>query len=155
VHLKVKNPTYIRVQLRLSVRFRQGYNPEYYRETLNQDLQRFLAPWAYDQSADIFFGGDINTSLVINFVEERPYVDYVAGIKVFTSQGGEIPKEYIGPGVPFPPDAILVSDRSHVIDLIKQEAFDMQYFTGINYMKIELDFQVASVKSSVQPNQEG
>ena len=34
----------------------------------------------------IVFGGEINTSLIVNFVEERPYVDYVAGIKLFNKE---------------------------------------------------------------------
>lgn len=144
--LKVKNPTYVRIRVRLSVRFREGYNPGYYQDALNRELQRYLAPWAYDQSADIFFGGTINTSLIINFVEERPYIDYVAGLKIFTSLDGKeftlYDPEAAETKAVLAPDAILVSDRSHVIDLITAEGYDEEFFTGINYMKIELDFQV-------------
>ena len=145
--LKVKNPTYVRIRVRLSVRFRQGYAPGYYQDLLNRELQQYLAPWAYDQSADIFFGGAINTSLIINFVEKRPYLDYVAGIKIFTSVNGKEftlyePKAGETPAL-FALDAILVSDRSHVIDLITEEGFDEEFYTGINAMKIELDFQVS------------
>ena len=139
--LKVKNPTYVRVLVRLNVRFRDGYNPGYYEEALNKELQQYLAPWAYDQSADIFFGGDINTSLIVNFVEERPYIDYVAAVTIFTSLDGKEIAPY-GPETVFAPDVILVSDRSHVIGPIPEEGFEEEFFTGINYMKIELDFQV-------------
>jgi hypothetical protein len=144
--LKVKNPTYVRIRVRLSVRFREGNNPGYYQDALNRELQQYLAPWAYDQSADIFFGGTINTSLIINFVEERPYIDYVAGIKIFTSLDDHTftlyDPEATEPQAIFAPDAILVSDRSHVIDLITEEGFEEEFFTGINYMEIELDFKV-------------
>jgi hypothetical protein len=137
----ISNPTYIRLEVRLGVRFRAGYNPGYYTQALNQELQRYLAPWAYDQSAEIVFGGRINANLIVNFVEERDYVDYVAGIKLFTHLGGaakQVDAQYT-----VAPDAILVSDRQHQIDLISEEVYQEAYFTGINYMQIELDFQVA------------
>jgi hypothetical protein len=149
--LKVKNPTYVRLKARLGVRLREDSNPGYYKNLLNEELQRYLAPWAYDRSAEIVFGGRINTSLIINFLEERPYVDYVAGIKLFTSLDGRQFTLYGEPGDDplndvsvLAPDAILVSDRSHQIDLIAEEGYEQEFFTGINYMKIELDFQIAS-----------
>lgn len=149
--LKVKNPTYVRLKARLGVRLRQDTNPGYYKSLLNEELQHYLAPWAYDRSAEIVFGGKINTSLIVNFLEERPYVDYVAGIKLFTSLDGQHFSIYdtsgndqMGDVSVLAPDAILVSDRSHQIDLIAEEGYEQEYFTGINYMKIELDFQVAA-----------
>jgi hypothetical protein len=146
---EVKNPTYVRLKVRFGVRFRPGYNPGYYAQLLNEELQRFLSPWAYDESAEIAFGGKIYASLIINFIDEQPYVDYVAGIRFFTSIDGKPFKdvkvekaelEDVSVGAP---DAILVSAREHVIDLITEEAYEEKYFTGINYMKIELDFQIA------------
>jgi hypothetical protein len=77
-------------------------------------------------------------------------VDYVAGLKLFISLDGETFDEYDPPGnamlgdvALLAPDAILVSDRSHQIDLITEEGYEQQFFSGINYMKIELDFKVA------------
>jgi len=140
---KVKNPTYLRLKVRLGVRLRPEANPGYYKSLLNEELQRYLAPWAYDRSAEIVFGGEINTSLIVNFVEKRPYVDYVAGVKLFIGPNDNDLKPYIEGSV-FTPDAIIVSDRSHEIDLITEEGYEEQFFTGINYMKIELDFQVAT-----------
>jgi hypothetical protein len=133
----VRNPSYIRLRIRLGVRFRPGFNPGYYKQALDQELQRFLAPWAYDQSAEIAFGGIINTNLIINFAEERPYVDYVAGIKLFANG-----VEYSTTQIALDPNAIFVSDRQHIIDPISEEIFQQSYFTGINYLQIELDFQV-------------
>lgn len=149
--LKVKNPSYVRLKARLGVRLRQDDNPGYYKTLLNEELQHYLAPWAYDRSAEIVFGGRISTSLIVNFLEERPYVDYVAGIKLFTSLDGQHFTLYGEPAGDqledvsvLAPDAILVSDRSHQIDLITEEGYEQEFFTGINYMKIELDFQIAA-----------
>jgi hypothetical protein len=140
----VSNPAYVRLQVRLGVRLKPGHNPGFHLQRLGQELQRYLAPWAYDQSAEIVFGGRINANMIVNFVEERPYVDYVAGIKLFTRSGveGDLPVQ-VDAQYSVPPDAILVSDRQHQIDLIGEERYQEQFFTGINYLQIELDFQIA------------
>jgi len=136
--LTITNPTYVPIWIRLSVRFRQGYNAGYSTQALIQELNRYLAPWAYDRSADIVFGGQIKANLIVNFVEQRPYVDYVAGIKLFIDSS-QVPSEYL-----VDPDAILVSARQpHQIDLITQEGYTPELFTGINYMMIGRDFTVA------------
>ena len=41
------------------------------------------------------------------------------------------------------PDVILVSARAHQIDLIGAARYTDEGFFGLNYMKLELDFQVA------------
>lgn len=139
----VKNPTYIRLRVRLGVRFRPGYNPGWASATLQQALQRYLAPWAYDQSAELVFGGTINGNLIVNFVERLPYVEYVAGITLFPQQEGSDRQKAMDATYTVPPDAILVSDRQHTIDTIGGEVFQAEFFTGINYMQIELDFEIA------------
>ena len=140
----INNPTYVYLTTRLNVRFRQGYNTSYATQALNQELQRYLAPWAYDRSADIVFGGGINANLIVNFVDERPYVDYVAGITLHIgSEEGASDHPRVDNEYRVDSDAILVSSRQHTIDVITEEGFEEEFFTGINYMKIELDFTVA------------
>ena len=139
----VNNPTYVRLKVRLGVRFKQTGNPGYYQQALGQALQRYLAPWAYDDSAEIVFGGRINANLIVNFVERLDYVDYVAGIKLFTSLEADDEPKPADTQFAVAPEAILVSDRRHVIDPITEEVYEEKYFTGINYMQVELDFVIA------------
>ena len=40
------------------------------------------------------------------------------------------------------PDGVLVAARRHEIDVISKEGYEEETFTGIDYMKIELDFVV-------------
>ncbi len=141
--LTVTNPAYVPIWIRLSVRFRPGYNVGYSTQALIQELNQYLAPWAYDRSADVVFGGQIKANLIVNFVEERPYVDYVAGIKLFNdnypTDSSEVPNEYT-----IDPDSILVSARQpHQIDLITQEGYEPAVFSGIGYMIIGRDFIVS------------
>ncbi len=107
-----------------------------------------MSPWAYDEGADIVIGRRIYASSIVNFIDQRPYVDYVAGIKLFSSEDGQTfvlapaggaDGDSIGSDRP---EAVLVAARRHEIDLIAGEIYAQDVFKGVNYMKIELDFVV-------------
>jgi len=146
--LEVDNARYVPVRIRVGVRFSDPNNPVFYKQKLNDELNRYLSPWAYDEGADIVIGRRIYAGSIINFIDQRPYVDYVAGIKLFSSEDGTS----FAPATPDPdegdsigsdrPDAVLVAARQHQIDLIVDDIYAADQFKGINYMKIELDFVV-------------
>jgi hypothetical protein len=77
VKLHVRNPAFEEIQLNFEVKFHHHLDESFYLQLLNQEIERFLCPWAFDGTADISFGGKIRKSAILNFVEERPYVDYV------------------------------------------------------------------------------
>lgn len=74
--LHVKNPIFEEIKVSFNVRFLPGYDKGFYGKKLNEELKQFLAPWAYD-GKDIVFGGVIHKSVILNFIEDRPYVDFV------------------------------------------------------------------------------
>jgi hypothetical protein len=76
VSLHVRNPIFEEIQVDFNVKFYPGYDNGFYGKLLGEEIRKFLAPWAYD-TQDIVFGGKIHKSRIINFVEERPYVDFV------------------------------------------------------------------------------
>jgi hypothetical protein len=82
--LHVINPQFEEVQLDFSVMFMQSPNEDdtVLKNQLNTDIEQFLTPWAFDKGADIEFGGTIEKSMVLNFIEEREYVDYVTCFKM-------------------------------------------------------------------------
>lgn len=147
--VQVKNAYYVPVKVRFAVRFLPGRSEGYYRQLLNEELNHFLSPWAYEEGADIVIGGRIYANVIINFIEQRPYVDYVAQVKLFSSEDGRtfklaLPSSNDGYWVESNrPDSVLVAARQHEIDMITEAEFTEEAFTGINYMKIELDFIVA------------
>ena len=77
VQLKACNPQFEEVQFDFQVTFRDGYDPDYYTNQLSLDIEQFLTPWAYGNPQAIQFGNTIEKSVVLNYVEERPYVDFV------------------------------------------------------------------------------
>lgn len=75
-HLHVRNPIFEEIQAEFNVKFHPGYDIGFYGQQLDAEIRQFLAPWTYG-TKDIAFGGRIHKSVLINFVEERPYVDFV------------------------------------------------------------------------------
>src|SRR5690606_18520940 len=78
--IRVRNPRYLAVLVRLGVRFAPGIDEGFAKQRLNQDLIRLLSPWAFDggHRADLMIGGRIYASSIIDFVDRCDYVDYVA-----------------------------------------------------------------------------
>jgi uncharacterized phage protein gp47/JayE len=115
VQVKVKNPSYQRIQLDFKVKFRIGYEFNFYSEELKQQLIEFLSPWAFESDRDISFGGKIYKSVLLDFVEEIESVDYVTDFKMYSYTEGA-PKVDTNEAQPETPDAILVSDDTHVVN---------------------------------------
>ncbi len=150
--VSVGNPHYVAVKLRLAVRFSATGDENYYKEVLNNELNRFLSPWAYVDGAEIVIGGRIYSNSIVDFVDRRPYVDFVANVELFRSDDGQNFSRVQAPPLGDPEgyfiaanrsDGILVAAREHQIDLIADTGYSVQLMTGIDYMKLELDFVVA------------
>jgi hypothetical protein len=77
VHIHARNPVYEQIIVAFRVKFHEGYDIGYYLKKLNDEIVRFLTPWAFDEEAEVRFGEKIYASLIINFIEERRYVDFI------------------------------------------------------------------------------
>lgn len=113
VQVKVKNPSYQQVQFDFKVKFRTGNEFNYYSEKLKQQLIEFLSPWAFSDR-DISFGGKIYKSVVLDFVEDLPPVDYLTDFKMYTYTQ-DPNKVDVNEARPETPDAILVSAETHIV----------------------------------------
>ena len=90
VKLHVRNPQFEEVRLSFKVRLHDGVDEAYHVRLLQEEITRFLSPWAFPGGAAPSFGGKVHKSVLINFVEERPYVDYVIDFQLFHDVGGAI-----------------------------------------------------------------
>jgi hypothetical protein len=79
--LKVVNPIYERVKVYVKVKIKKD-DDAYYQKVLNKDLKNFLAPWAFDESAEIGFGSTLHRSAILNFIENREYIDFLTDLKL-------------------------------------------------------------------------
>jgi hypothetical protein len=78
VQLDVVNPLFEQVQFDFKVRFLAGYDVKVYTELLDGAIGKFMSPWAFATGIDIEFQGKISKSVVLKFVEDQYYVDYVS-----------------------------------------------------------------------------
>lgn len=81
-YLQVVNPVYEPIRVYCCVRFMPGLDPAYYKYVLNDDLKKYLSPWAYNENSEINFGAPVQKSAILNFIEQRNYVDVILGFKV-------------------------------------------------------------------------
>ncbi len=103
------------MRLDFKVRFRAGYDFNHYRVELQDALVRTLSSWAFEGGPDIGFGRTVYRAVLLNVVEELPYVDWVTDFKMYTYAGDAVDTTDRGVAQPDTPDTILVSDASHTI----------------------------------------
>ncbi len=77
VHVYAKNPVYEQIIVQFKVQFYSGIDKGYYIKKLNDEIVHFLTPWAFDADAEVTFNQQIYASSIINFIEERSYVDFI------------------------------------------------------------------------------
>lgn len=117
----VQNPDYEEILLEFEVAFHQSFEFGYYKQVLNDDLKKFLTPWAYEKSIDISFGGQIHKSGIINFIDGLEYVDFITNFNMYhlDENGNRSPNlnvvETSGS------KAILVSAEMHLIKQTSKE----------------------------------
>ncbi|HHE31480.1 MAG TPA: hypothetical protein ENL07_02285, partial [Chlorobaculum parvum] len=123
VTLHVENPVFETISTEFSVRFRQGVDEAFYIGQLQQELVKFLSPWAFEEGMDIAFGGSIHKSTLIDFVEERGYVDYVTNFKMYHTDGNGKKSGDLDQAAAALPLSILVSAQTsgHAITPISGE----------------------------------
>ncbi|HVZ42080.1 MAG TPA: hypothetical protein VHI13_22565 [Candidatus Kapabacteria bacterium] len=115
VNVKVTNPRYQKIRLDFKVRFHAGHEFNYYRNALEGELIRALSPWAFDAAREIAFGGTIYKSVLLDIVEDLPYVDYVTDFRMYSYRGDRrnlVDRAEVHADTP---DMVLVSDSSHTI----------------------------------------
>ena len=126
VTLHVKNPVFETIQTEFSVRFITGIDEAFYRALLQQELVKFLSPWAFEEGMDIAFGGRIHKSSLIDFVEERGYVDYVTDFRMYHTGGDGKKSGDLDEAAASLPLSILVSAKAleHQIEPIREKSTD-------------------------------
>jgi len=116
VNLHVRNPQFEPVKATFKVRFFDGLDESFYEEQLNTDMVNFLSPWASATNAAIDFDGMIYKSMLVNFIEELSYVDYITDLVLsHTTDNTQQDVETVRPSTQV---SILVSARQHGITVI-------------------------------------
>jgi hypothetical protein len=115
VVVRVRNAHYVPIRLDFKVRFRAGHPFNYSRQQLHAALLQALSPWAFASDTPLQFGGRLYRSVLLNFVEELPYVDYVTDFRCGLAGPGLLLLNDVAEISVDRPDAILVSADQHLI----------------------------------------
>jgi len=120
VTVHARNPRFQSIQLDFKVRFYPDKPFNFYRNVLNKDLVQMMAPWACltegcKSAPTIEFGGRVYRSVLLDFVEDRDYVDFVTDFKMGSSVVGSAPISDTPEITVERPDAILVPAAQHAI----------------------------------------
>ncbi len=125
--LHVKNPIYEEVKVDFKVKFHKGIDAGYYLTKLREEIKQFLSPWSTDCYSDIVFGGRIHKSVLLNFVEERSYVDYVTCFKMYhivKEDPENNPNEDVDEAIALTSVSIIGSADDHIITEIAANEAD-------------------------------
>ncbi|MGJ8744938.1 baseplate J/gp47 family protein [Polaribacter sp.] len=112
VTAKVINPNYEKVKITLQVQFYKGLDKSFYAKKLDEDIIKFLSPWAYDKTKEIAFGITLHRSVLIDYLEKLDYVDFLQNVTM-RKEGSTKAETNITPSSP---KSILVSEKKHSID---------------------------------------
>ncbi len=112
VTLETTNPEFEPIRLKFKVRFRRGYAFSTYKKKLNTSLVSYLSPWASGDPADLSFGGTLEKSAIINFIERLNYVEVLSDFVMLRI--GD-PYEGYDEITAANPMAVLVSCQEHCI----------------------------------------
>ncbi|WP_418604235.1 baseplate J/gp47 family protein [Hwangdonia sp.] len=121
----VENPMYQEVKIALKVKFHEGKDENFYKKQLQKDISKFLAPWAYEETAEINFGLTLHESVVIYYIEQLDYVDYIKDFELLeetnkTDNRGEVIFSPVRAVVPANQKVILTSVKyeNHRVETI-------------------------------------
>ncbi len=127
VQIRARNPVYEQVLTFFRVKFISGTDKGYYLKKLNQELVEFLTPWAFDENAEVKFGQKIYASAIVNFIEERPYVDFITDFLLFVCRDECCPSTSLRGGTAAEADSQDNDDMPTVLDKL-DSCDDVEHF---------------------------
>ena len=120
--IQVQNPLFEQIQVDFEVEFSKP-DRGYHEKKLNEDIKKFLSPWAFEEGKEINFGGKIHKSTILHYIEKLSYVDYVAYFKMNQLKDNTLLKENIDVAYPSTAKTIFVTitaDSTGVEHIIKE-----------------------------------
>ena len=76
--LQIVNPLYEKVDVKVEVALVDPkLDKVFFQKQLKTELEHYISPWLADSSKAPFFGRKLQRSSILQFIEERTYVDYV------------------------------------------------------------------------------
>ena len=109
VTVDVVSPHYQEVRINTTVAFAPGRDVAFYRQVLREDLVRFIAPWGDNPEADLNFGRSITRADLLNYIDERPYVDFITALEVYVRFNDKCSWQSVDEAIPATSRSVLTS----------------------------------------------
>ncbi|TSJ80823.1 MAG: baseplate J/gp47 family protein [Candidatus Cardinium sp.] len=146
---EVINPIYEDVKVNVTVKFKPGYEKGLFLNLLYQDLHNFFSPWILNPSVDLQLGGNIPTSKIIDFINNRYYIEGIGNFSILKYSGNppdlKLDKvttydSHLFAGYPW---SVMVSSKNHKISVVDKFDTAVKLRHGsIGDMAISEDFIV-------------
>jgi hypothetical protein len=124
INLYVNNPLFEEVTVKFNVMFHSGFDKGVYQVKLENAIIEFLSPWAFEKGSDIVFGGRIHKSVILHFVEEQEYVDYITCFEMYhivPDDPDNDPTKDVDEAVASTSASVLGSASYHTINVLEEE----------------------------------
>ncbi|MAP80897.1 MAG: phage baseplate protein [Aequorivita sp.] len=121
ISAEIINPNYEEVEVSLSVKFNTGFDENFYTKQIEEDIKKYLSPWAFSETSVLNFGVSFHKNKLISYLENLSYIDFLEDviIKHRTSKTNSY-SEKINV-IPASPKAILVSAKKHFITSVQSK----------------------------------
>jgi hypothetical protein len=115
VKAQVINPNYKEAKVRTKVKFYDQYDHVFYSKQLDEDIKKFISPWAFADAKEVVFDVKLNVNQLVNYLEQLYYVDYIDDLKITVNNVLQTKSL-----IEVDPKSILVSAKKHEVDIPKQ-----------------------------------
>lgn len=115
VKAQVINPNYKEAKVETKVKFFEQYDETFYTKQLDEDIKKYISPWAFTDSENIDFNVELNVNQLVNYLEQLYYVDYIDEIKILVNN---VPQRQSL--IEVDPKSILVSAKQHNVTITEQ-----------------------------------
>ena len=121
VTAEIVNPDYEEIEVTTDVKFHKGYDENFYTSQLEEDIKKYLSPWAYEETNGINFGVTFHRSKIIEYLEQLEYVDFLQNFIVKHRPNAQTKYAEKVNVLPSSPKAILVSAKKHNVTSVQSK----------------------------------
>lgn len=121
VTAEIVNPDYEEIEITTQVKFHTGFDENFYTSQLEEDIKKYLSPWAYEETNGINFGVTFHRSKIIEYLEQLEYVDFLQDFVVKHRPNAQTKYAEKVNVLPSSPKAILVSAKKHHVTSVQSK----------------------------------
>lgn len=152
VKLNVINPVYEKVRISCNVQFTNQLVSGELVARLENDLRSLICPWFSSEQREMVFGGSLERSAILSFIESLEYVNFVTRLSVvvlhfkdgeYSISDSAADDGKVNTLVSSTPWSVLVPDQDHDIVIIDRTIHGAAKETRIDTMKVGSDFVIS------------